>query len=520
MLIRKFKFIIVLSLLSLSFAQVNELLPIPAFYVSSENKVESIIEHAKTFNFFPISYKEYLSGIINIPKNKLPFILITTNRGLAISQVNAFENGNLPPYHQNFDPLENLKVYNLSKVDFSFWVSCNKTQAFYTSDGITSSISIPQSEQANLFLYAPGSSMNIEIPSSIPFLTYKTPYRSKAERLKAKKPTIRGLHMTWDGVNTPEKVNALSAQMKAGRIDTIVIDFKSIYYNVLTKYTNYNAFMSEDNNKLFAYCPELQKTVTLFHKNNIKVSLRVVVAMDYWAERMNTDLLLWNKATNSAWKDPNKQPWIDLFSPETIRYYKKIVTIATMYGPEEIQLDYIRFPTEGHIDQAISRSGGNKPHYKALDTFLKEMVSIVDSKNIALSADIFGIVLWENKATNDQLGQNLITFMRYSDEICPMIYPSHFHKGFEGIPLPGDAPYAFIKKGAERFKMLTAQYPYYKTLMVPWLQAFQYLAPSYSPIYIKEEIRACTEVGMDGFLAWNAANNYNTFFKGLQISNY
>ncbi|MDD5456446.1 MAG: putative glycoside hydrolase [Candidatus Margulisbacteria bacterium] len=503
-------------IISLSFclAEFNELQYIPGFLATTSKDINTVSENCKKLNLGPVSYEEYISGIINVPKNYIPILIITADKNIGYTLVSSCNNVNLPMYHMNYDPLEKVKVTALKNIDLTQWFNTCKKNLFI-SDGEPLTISIPQSVLNQLFNYAPTEGMTIQLPTSIPFISHKEHYPSKAERQKLKKPTLKGLHVTYDAINNLDKTKALIRNLKKNNLDTVVLDFKSFFYGVLHKYPSYKAFMESAVTQNVQYSKDLSEKIKMFKDENINVSFRIVVALDYYIEQKNPSMLLWNKQTNMPWRDNNKQPWLDMFCPETVQYFKKLASIACALNADEIQLDYVRFPAEGNTDIVYSRYS-SAPHYKAIDNLLKQIMSVTDPALVSFSADIFGIVLWENKKTNIQLGQNILTFMRYTDEICPMIYPSHFYNGFEGIAKPGSEPYLFNKKGSDRFKNLVNRYPQYKVLTIPWIQAFPYKAPNYSPFYIQEEIRAVYDAKMDGFLAWNAANSYDILFKALE----
>lgn len=510
---RKIISILLFSVFSL--AQINELNPIPAFYVNSKEQAETILEDAKKHQFYPITYETYISGKIDIPKHYSPYILFIADHDAPIEFVDAEQNLNLPIYHMNFDPVETIKVSALSEISFSNWVSLNKQKSIFESDGKAMVISCPKAYTPKLFTYAPSSKMYKASPRSLPFLYKKQRYYSKSERLQKKRYSTRAYHLSYGAINSMAELNEHIKIIKEHKLDAVIIDFKSYFDGIQKKYSRYKTFMDTPNIDIYNRMVTFQNIINEFKNENIKVSLRLVVATDKFLQEKYPDLMIWNTSTDKPWTDYFGQAWLDLYSSEVLKYYKKVVTICTMLNPDELQLDYIRFPSEGQTKAIQARHSNGQPRYKAVDRVCKELLPILDSNNISFAVDIFGIVVWDKKETTRKLGQNILTFMRYADEICPMLYPSHFHSGFENIRSPGDMPYLLMLKGTKRFKALTKKYPQYEVIMVPWIQAFKYLAPNYSPRYIKEQIKAIQETGMDGFLAWNARNDYRIFLKGL-----
>ncbi|OGI10726.1 MAG: hypothetical protein A2Y40_10870 [Candidatus Margulisbacteria bacterium GWF2_35_9] len=510
------KIIAVLFISLLTCAQINELSPIPAFFSPSTKNAEIFIEDAKNNNFHPITYENYISGRITVPKHHHPFILFIADFHTPLNFVAKDKNYNLPTYHKDFDPVESIRVSSLSDVNFKEWIEINKQKELFTSNGKPRIIEYPLSIEGQLFTYASSDNMFKSNTGKFPFLTKKQPFLSKSERLKSKDYSLRGYHLSYGAINNVAKINTQIDLIKSSNLDAIVIDYKSYFAEIQKEYKSYKSFMEANDSDILKKMNSFNTMISLFKKQNIKVSLRIVVATDSFIQRYNSNLVLWNKKTNQPWQDYFGQYWVDLYSPEVIEYYKKIIRIATLLSPSEIQLDYIRFPSEGDTNLILARRSNGTARYKAVDNFCKEMLPIIDKANISFAVDIFGIVVWDKKDTTQILGQNILTFMRYADEICPMLYPSHFHSGFENIKAPGDMPYLFMLKGTKRFKKLIDQYPQYPTIMVPWIQAFEYMAPSYGPSYIKEQIKAINETGMDGFIAWNARNDYKILIQGLK----
>jgi hypothetical protein len=97
------------------------------------------------------------------------------------------------------------------------------------------------------------------------------------------------------------------------------------------------------------------------------------------------------------------------------------------------------------------------------------------------------------------------------DVLSPMIYPSHFF-GMDGYKIPGDAPEHFISESMERFQKVTTGSG---VVLRPWLQAFGWKTPSYSPQYVETQVKVSNEHGGIGFLFWNARNDYSKPFAAM-----
>jgi Putative glycosyl hydrolase domain len=51
----------------------------------------------------------------------------------------------------------------------------------------------------------------------------------------------------------------------------------------------------------------------------------------------------------------------------------------------------------------------------------------------------------------------------------------------------------------------------------PWLQAFAWRTKTYSPQYIETQVRSSRLNGGDGFLFWNARNDYGKPFAAMPV---
>ncbi|HET6934652.1 MAG TPA: putative glycoside hydrolase, partial [Candidatus Angelobacter sp.] len=51
----------------------------------------------------------------------------------------------------------------------------------------------------------------------------------------------------------------------------------------------------------------------------------------------------------------------------------------------------------------------------------------------------------------------------------------------------------------------------------PWLQAFHWRTKTYSPEYILKQVATAKQHGGDGFLFWNAANDYSKPYAAMPV---
>lgn len=192
--------------------------------------------------------------------------------------------------------------------------------------------------------------------------------------------------------------------------------------------------------------------------------------------------------------------WVSPTDERVQNYNLAIAAEAAQLGFDELQFDYIRWPDGGTYQPIYAE------RYAAIERFLQRAHARLHKK-IALSADVFGRALWLwNTKKIDPIGQHLETFSRYLDLLSPMIYPSHY----ETEALRSD-PYGTIKKAVSTGLKRELQ-------LRPFLQAFEMRLPatmSYAQ-YIRVQIRAARELGVESYLFWNPRGDYSGLWRALE----
>src|SRR5690606_5621831 len=129
-----------------------------------------------------------------------------------------------------------------------------------------------------------------------------------------------------------------------------------------------------------------------------------------------------------------------------------------------------------------------------------------------LSADVYGTVAWDQPIDVRITGQRLDEMAKHLDIISSMLYPSHFYGNFDNLKYPPDHPYYFYEKGVSKVYNKTAVHG---TTNRPWVQAFPYRIRNYGPDYIRQQLQGSYDAGGNGWLMWNANNDYDMVAKAL-----
>jgi hypothetical protein len=201
---------------------------------------------------------------------------------------------------------------------------------------------------------------------------------------------------------------------------------------------------------------------------------------------------VWHNAGGLGWTNPHdKRVW---------EYNVDLGVAAATAGFDEIQFDYVRFPTDGDLSNALFAGAGHRSKARTIADFLKYASSRLKPLGVRVSADVFGL----SATRNMKIGQRPDRIARHLDAIYPMVYPSHFGPGEYNIDNPSAQPGRTVALALRDFDVALRGSG---TRLVPWLQDFS-LGRTYTLADVRDQIQATRDAGAEGFLLWNADGVY------------
>lgn len=216
--------------------------------------------------------------------------------------------------------------------------------------------------------------------------------------------------------------------------------------------------------------------------------------------------------TGGTWLDPNsgKIPWVNPFDKYVWDYNLAIAKEASLIGFDEIQFDYVRFPDGAKKYNPITEFPGREGRDKdeAIADFLQYARKELEPYNVNIGADVFGLITrtWDDYP--EDIGQSWILMGQYVDNICPMIYPSHYSTGWYNLDNPNAHPYLVVKGALEEAqeKNSSMEKP---PIIRSWIQDFDWAGIEYGPKEVRDQIIAAKELGLNEYMAWNPSNVYD-----------
>ncbi|MDD3520790.1 MAG: putative glycoside hydrolase [Actinomycetota bacterium] len=339
-------------------------------------------------------------------------------------------------------------------------------------------------------------------------------FYNECEPSEFKKPKIlpgsqKGLYLTGYSMGIESRRSNIYDIIEKTELNTIVFNVKddSGYIN----YDTNNDFAISSNAKIVTY--DIKKIISEMDEKGIYSIARIVVFKDPVIAKKHPEMAIKDSRDGSPLYSEGSY-WPDIYCEDYWNYIIDIALEISQMGVNEIQFDYIRGPARGNVKFAdYTFNKNNITKSEAICNFLKKAKEVLKHTNVKISADIFGFVLIEN---NDQgIGQMVEEIAPYLDYLYPMLYPSHYSKGFMGFYNPEEHPFEVVKYSLEKgFPKIEGS----KCIMIPWLQAFG-LKVKYTKDDILSQISASEQLGINGFLFWNASNDY-TIVEDALIERY
>ena len=248
------------------------------------------------------------------------------------------------------------------------------------------------------------------------------------------------------------------------------------------------------------------KLIDALHRRGLHVVARIACFYDRRLARARPDLMPWSRQEQEPWKEKGAFGWVDPAQTAAQDYLLALVAEVAGMGIDEIQLDYIRFPTEGDVEDAIFAFDQELvPKHEIITGFLGRVREVLEPTEVLLSADIFGVAAWGREADLERTGQSLPDMLPLLDVVSPMLYPSHFYGTFDQVPNPAAHPYYFVYQGCRHLRRLAEKHG---VVVRPWIQSFPYRVPEFDEDYVIEQLRGAEEGGARGWLLWNPASRY------------
>ena len=309
----------------------------------------------------------------------------------------------------------------------------------------------------------------------------------------------KGIYIPFGLLSLPDEVLSILGIVDRTELNTIVVDVKSdrglLAYPSKTE-------VALKGKAAVADWMDLKELLRLCKEKNIYAIARLVVFKDPVLTAVKPEAAI-KYATGRTYIDLEGLSWGDPYRQEVRDYNIAIAQEVAALGFNEIQFDYLRFPSDGAISglkyeitsTAETRSG-------AIAEFCAQAYKSLKPMGVMVSADLFGLTAWITSTEDMGIGQRLKDVAPYVDYLSPMLYPSTFASGSAGFSNPQLHPYEIINESCKRAAAQT------KTKLRPWLQAYTIWGVEYGVNEMLLQKKAAIDNKTSGWLYWNAGGVY------------
>jgi hypothetical protein len=305
---------------------------------------------------------------------------------------------------------------------------------------------------------------------------------------------VRGVHVTMALAGLPGKLDQYIA-MKGSGLNAIELDVKDENGEIGWPV---NVPLARTVGAGMHYYNPV-RAATKIHAAGLYLIGRIVTFEDPILSERAPQLAI-RRADGSRWLTSGGLGWSNEYDKRVWKYNVDIAVQAAKLGFDEIQFDYVRFPSDGDLAQIRYPGAHTQPMGWTIPAFLKYARSRLHPLGVRLSVDAFGL-----SATRDLgIGQFPRRIAPLVDAIYPMVYPSHYVPGEYNIINPDDRPGTTVAYSLRDFREKVAGT---KTKLIPWLQDFS-LGRPYTLADVQDQIQAARLEHVKGFMLWNAAGAY------------
>jgi hypothetical protein len=346
--------------------------------------------------------------------------------------------------------------------------------------------------------------------------------------IELKRPAWEPAVVTWDGAETEVELTLEPRMIRALRVSGDKAGDREVWKSLLelADRTAVNAFVVDtkaeggtvfhDTDVSLAHeigavrlFYDLDKILQDMDDHGLYKITRIVTFQDNFLAKERPEIAALDKETGEPWKNNKGIRWLDPTDRDSWKYPLALAEEACRRGFDEIQFDYIRFPSDGPISKLQFDDLSTENYYseetqqariETIAAFLEEAHSRLNPMGCAVAADIFAITL--ESRSDEGIGQSPRVFSNYIDVLSPMIYTYTYGSGWAGCEDPNECAELIVERALDAGIPKLEGFSVYR----PWLQR------AFIPA---EEILAIQQLAEErdmGWMLWSANTVFDASF--------
>lgn len=325
--------------------------------------------------------------------------------------------------------------------------------------------------------------------------------RSASQEVAASTPVYPekkvGVYLHMNNTANPEVLEAEIERLQKFQNSALIFDVKGSFVYFPT------SSPIAQKHDLIKPLYELPDIIAQMKEAGIYTIARVISLKDDVYSHQNPEVKLWNKD-----KSGHAVHWVNPQNSEVLDYNREIISEIVEAGVDEINLDFIRYPTK-FTSAFLGITNEEKAEH--VSNFVSMVRQSIDQKNpkTVLSVNTFAILGWDQDG-NAGLGQDVQELAQIADIIAPMLYPNTFSKDNANYHLKGKSfEYSTVYRTLEKYAELLGTNA---VKLRPWIQGYY----TYTEDMI-DQIQAVYDAGVCGFTIWDIHNDYYYSYRAMEM---
>jgi len=299
---------------------------------------------------------------------------------------------------------------------------------------------------------------------------------------------------------TARKVTEIAHYAELTDLNAVVLHVKDPYGNI--RWNSKNQLAQKMG--AVASAGRVERTLQRLKKMGLWCIAKLDVFADHRLVYHNPDLGILDIRTGWPWNEKNGLYWADPYDNRVWEYNIALSQELVDLGFDEIQFDYIRFPSDGDLTVTnYPDKTDDVSRVECIGNFLATAYQKLKPTGTTLSVDVFGFVAWRTEDFG--VGQSIEAMAPHVDVFCPMLYPSHFPKGFLGYEDSSEKPLEIMELSTKRMQKRTTK------RIRPWIQGFWY-----TPDEINAQIDGLDRAQVRSWSVWNPSGNYSKTYDAIE----
>ncbi len=311
---------------------------------------------------------------------------------------------------------------------------------------------------------------------------------------------VRALYVPFGLLTLPERLSEiLDFVERSDKLNGIVIDVKGDRARIAWPS---ELPLAQDIGAYQGGLVDLRAFVQECKERDIYTIARMVIFKDDLLAQERPEWAV-KRESGEFYLDWEELRWTDPFRQEVRDYNVALALEVVDMGFDEIQFDYLRFPSDGKVsDLVYEQESTFETRTAAMDEFCAQAYGALAGTPAFFSADVFGLTVWVDSSRDLGIGQRIDDIAPHVDYISPMLYPTTFIPGNLDFDEPARYPYEVIYHSVVKLQERV-------TVPVrPWLQHYSLSRFPYGISHYLLQRKAAEDAESVGWIFWNSRGRY------------